>query len=241
MFTPTKIESTIKPEKFQSLNNGIWYYNYDITERTEMRSDMEGEPQEETIYSYVQVRITGPVTVDKCYEAVLKAYTDEHNTSLSNFNMSPARSVESETLSNEIYFNVRVDFGLETPLTDLEKAKRDKIKEIDDYDTSGEVNCFYLNGLPVWLNKDTRVGLMNSLAIEQNSGRQDSTLWFNNICVVVKCEAAIQMLSNLELYALECYNKTAEHKVEVEKLGTVEEVNSYDYTQGYPSKLNFTV
>ena len=31
MFTATKIESTNKPERFESLNNGIWYYNYDIT------------------------------------------------------------------------------------------------------------------------------------------------------------------------------------------------------------------
>ena len=49
------------------------------------------------------------------------------------------------------------------------------------------------------------------------------------------------MLSALELYALACYNVTAEHKVAVENLTSLEEVKSYDYTTGYPEKLSFTV
>ena len=111
---------------------------------------------------------------------------------------------------------------------------------IDD-DTSDEINSFFLNGIKVWLNKDTRVGLMNSLTIEKNSGKEESTLWFNNICITINCDAAIQMLSALELYALACYNVTAEHKVAVENLTSLEEVKSYDYTTGYPEKLSFTV
>lgn len=244
MFTTTKIESTIRPEKFESLNNGIWYYNYDITERVDLvpkhMSESE-ELEEQTIYSYVQVRISGQVTVDKCWEAILKAFKNESNTTLYNYNLSPSKDAESEALADEIYYNVRVDFGLEEPLTELEKAKKAKIKEIDKYDTSVEVNSFFLNGLQVWLNKDTRVGLMNSLTIEKNAGKEDSTLWFNNICVIVKCDAAMQMLGALELYALECYNKTAEHKVTVEALTSLEAVENYNYTTGYPTKLNFTI
>lgn len=244
MFKTCKTESTIRPEKFESLNNGIWYYNYDITERVDLvpkhMSESE-ELEEQTIYSYVQVRISGQVTVDKCWEAILKAFKNESNTTLYNYNLGPSKDAESEALADEIYYNVRVDFGLEEPLTELEKAKKVKIREIDKYDTSVEVNSFFLNGLQVWLNKDTRVGLMNSLTIEKNAGKEDSTLWFNNICVVVKCDAAMQMLSALELYALECYNKTAEHKVAVETLTSLEAVENYDYTTGYPTKLNFTI
>ena len=237
MFKTCKTESTIRPEKFESLNNGIWYYNYDITERVDLvpkhMSESE-ELEEQTIYSYVQVRISGQVTVDKCWEAILKAFKNESNTTLYNYNLGPSKDTESEALADEIYYNVRVDF-------ELEKAKKAKIREIDKYDTSVEVNSFFLNGLQVWLNKDTRVGLMNSLTIEKNAGKEDSTLWFNNICVVVKCDAAMQMLSALELYALECYNKTAEHKVAVEILTSLEAVENYDYTTGYPTKLNFTI
>lgn len=40
-----------------------------------------------------------------------------------------------------------------------------------------------------------------------------------------------------ELYALECYNVTASHKANIEQLTTIEEVEAYDYTIGYPEKL----
>lgn len=56
MFKTCKIESTIRPETFESLNNGIWYYNYDVTERVDLvpkhMSESE-ELEEQTIYSYV--------------------------------------------------------------------------------------------------------------------------------------------------------------------------------------------
>lgn len=243
MFEIQKIESTISPKKFESLNNGIWYYNYDITERVDLVPERmsEGEKlEEQTIYSYVQVRINGNPTVDKCWEAILKAYQNGEVT-LYNYNLSPSKDAGSQALSDEIYFNVRVDFGLEEPLTELDKAKKEVISKINGYDVSPEVNSFFLNGLQVWLNKDTRVGLMNSLAIEKASGKEESTLWFNNVCVVVKCDAAIQMLSSLELYALECYNKTSEHRVNVEALDTADKVLAYDYTVGYPTKLSFMI
>ena len=54
MFTATKIKSTIKPAKFEPLNNGIWYYNYDIVEKTVMtRYMITGEDKEVSIYSFV--------------------------------------------------------------------------------------------------------------------------------------------------------------------------------------------
>ena len=49
------------------------------------------------------------------------------------------------------------------------------------------------------------------------------------------------MLSSLELYALNCYNVTAKHKVAIEGLTNIEDIINYDYTVGYPDKLNFTI
>ena len=49
----------------------------------------------------------------------------------------------------------------------------------------------------------------------------------------------MQMLSALELYALDCYNVTAAHKADIEALTTVEDVVAYDYEIDYPEKLNF--
>ena len=236
MFTATKIESTIRPEVFESLNNGIWYYNYDITQYTVKVSDIE-EEKDETRYSYVQVRISGKPTLSKCVEAILKQYVNEEKSTLYDVMLLQGTNDQID----DIYYNIQVDFGIESPISKLDQAKKEVIRKIDEYDTSVNINSFKLNGVDVWLSKDTRVGLMNSISIEKAAGKEQSVLWFNSICVTVNCDSAIQMLSALELYALDCYNKTAEHKVNVQNLSSIEEVHNYDYTQGYPSKLEFTI
>lgn len=237
MFKASKIESTIKPASFESLNNGVWYYNYDIVSKTVETTSMEGETVEETKYYYVQVRLSGEPTLSKCYEAILKAYKDENNTSLYDTLLTEGVNDQIE----DINYNVKVDFNMAPEKSPLEKAKEEVTRDIEQYDTSDNVNSFLLNGVKVWLPKETRVGLMNSTTIEKNSGKEESTMWFNGICITVNCDAAIQMLSSLELYALACYNKTAEHKLAVSQLTEVSEVKAYDYTVGYPDKLSFTI
>lgn len=237
MFTATKIESTNKPERFESLNNGIWYYNYDITSQQVLEQDQKGKSQERTHYYYIQVRISGEPTLSKCLEAILKQYKDNNGTSLYEALLSDGTNDQIE----EITYAIKVDFGIAPEKSPLEKAKEKVLKEITAYDTSIEVNSFKLNGVQVWLNKDTRVGLMNSITIEKNAGKTKSVLWLNGICITVNCDAAIQMLSALELYALACYNKTAEHKLAVSELMDVTQVKNYDYTSGYPEKLSFTI
>ena len=238
MFTATKIESTIRPEVFESLNNGIWYYNYDITKYTIKVMDMDSEEEkDETRYSYVQVRISGKPTLSKCVEAILKQYVNEEKSTLYDVMLLQGTNDQID----DIYYNIQVDFGIESPISKLDQAKKEIIRKIDEYDTSVNVNSFKLNGVDVWLSKDTRVGLMNSISIEKAAGKEQSVLWFNSICVTVNCDSAIQMLSALELYALDCYNKTSEHKINVQNLSSIEEVHNYDYTQGYPNKLEFTI
>lgn len=123
----------------------------------------------------------------------------------------------------------------------LEQAKADKIAEITAYDTSDKVNGFILNGLLVWLDKATRVGLMNSTTIAKVAGQEETTLWLKGIKLVVDCDKAIQLLSALEMYALECFNVTASHKAAVGELKTIEEVEAYDYKAGYPKMLEMSV
>ena len=123
----------------------------------------------------------------------------------------------------------------------LEEAKAEKIAEITDYDTSDKVNGFILNGMLVWLDKATRVGLMNSTNIAKAAGQQTTTLWLGGAKLVVGCDKAIQLLSALEMYALECFNVTASHKQAVSELATIEEVKAYDYKSGYPKMLEMSV
>lgn len=119
----------------------------------------------------------------------------------------------------------------------FEQAKADKIAEIAAYDTSDKVNGFILNGMIVWLDKATRVGLMNSTTIAKAAGQETTTLWLGDVKLVVDCDKAIQLLSALEMYALECFNVTSAHKAAVAELKTIKEVEAFDVTADYPKQL----
>ena len=121
----------------------------------------------------------------------------------------------------------------------LDVIKEEAIEQITEYDQSEDVNSFTLQGKQMWLPKETRVGLVNSVTIEKNAGKETTVLWFGGERYELPVDTALQMLSALELYALECYNVTAAHKAAVNALESVEDVVAYEYTQGYPEKLNF--
>lgn len=123
----------------------------------------------------------------------------------------------------------------------LQAARASMLAEITAYDSSSAVNAFELNGMQVWLDKATRVGLMNSTTIAKNMGQEKTTLWLGSYQLEVDCDKAIQLLSALEMYALECFNVTAAHKKAVNELDNIEAVLTYDYKSGYPEKLKMEV
>ena len=137
--------------------------------------------------------------------------------------------------------NAFAEFSAKMDALKLKQAKVDKIAEIASYDTSSSVNGFILNGMLVWIDKATRVGLMNSTTIAKASGQETTTLWLGGAKLVVDCDKAIQLLSALEMYALECFNVTASHKSAVGELRSIEEVEAYDYKSGYPKMLEMSV
>ena len=143
----------------------------------------------------------------------------------------------SETAVNEAY----AAWKAATANRGLARAKREILKHIEAYDTSSAVNGFVLNGAEVWLDKSTRVGLMNSTTIAKAMGQAATTLWLGDTKLEVGCDMAIQLLSALEMYALECFNVTAAHKKAVAELTDIGDVLSYDYTKGYPEKLMMNV
>ena len=123
----------------------------------------------------------------------------------------------------------------------LEKEKTKKISQIKIYDKSDNVNAFVINGKSAWLDKATRVGLVNSLNMEKSAGRTDTELWLNGEMFKLNIDVALQMLVVLELYAKECYNVTEQHIANVMKLSDVNRIWNYKYNKGYPEKLKFTV
>ena len=122
----------------------------------------------------------------------------------------------------------------------LEKVRSMKLAEISAYDRSSNVNSFYLNGIKVWLDKDTRVGLMNSTQITKNIGRETTTLWLGTMELEINCDTAIRLLSELEIYALDCFNVTAAHTKNVMAMNSIEDIYNYNYKKGYPEKLNLS-
>lgn len=154
--------------------------------------------------------------------------------------MPDGEGQQEKTVKQWEYDGVWLD-GVTSANDLLGAAKRLMVQEITTYDSSPSVNGFMLNGQRVWLNKDTRVGLMNSTNIAKGMGKTTTTLWFGGMKIEVNCDKAIGLLSALEMYALECFNVTAAHKKAVAELNTVEEVLEYDYTKGYPEQLRMEV
>lgn len=141
-----------------------------------------------------------------------------------------------------VYDGVRLETGGMTSEAALTAAAQKMVlAEIEKHDTSSAVNGFILNGQRVWLDKATRVGLMNSTTIAKGMGQATTTLWLGDVKLVVECDKAIQLLSALEMYALECFNVTAAHKKAVAEMSTVESVLGYDYTAGYPKMLEMRI
>ena len=121
----------------------------------------------------------------------------------------------------------------------IEDYRRRKKDEITRYDSSDEVNAFYMQGQRMWLDKATRAGLMLRLQAEQSMGKETTTLWYGSHQFELPMANAFQMLYALELYASACYDNTARHRAAINALSTIEEVEAYDFTTFYPDKLRF--
>lgn len=143
--------------------------------------------------------------------------------------------------SEEIYLQGGWQIYNESKIRTLEDAKQEKINSIINYDISDNVNSFIVNKEQVWINKADRVGLMNSTNIEIASGKTNTTLWLNNKPLIISCNTLIDMLSELEEYALQCYNITEQHKASVLELDNINDVDNFDITLDYPTRLVFNI
>lgn len=121
----------------------------------------------------------------------------------------------------------------------IDEMRAQKLTELRAYDASEEVNQFSINDVSDWLNKSTRVGLMNSINIEKEAGRTETNIWLGNTLFVLSIKKAIDMLHKVELYALACHDTTQRHIHSINQLDTKEEIAAYDFRTGYPGKLNF--
>lgn len=124
---------------------------------------------------------------------------------------------------------------------DVESWKAIRKMQIQGYDSSDKVNRFYLGEQPMWLDKATRVGLVNSLNIEKAAGREISDLWMDHNKIVLNVDLALKLLAALELYAKDCYGVTASHIAEIEELQSVDELRNFKIEADYPEIPHFPV
>ena len=131
----------------------------------------------------------------------------------------------------------------------IEEAKEILLAEIDAYDKSSAVNGFYLNGMlipwskddPSSPNVDKRMGLRQNIADKVALGEENISIWMKGMSFTMPCAQAEMLMRSIENYAYECFNVTAAHKVAVSELTSIEEVEKYDITAGYPAQLKMEV
>lgn len=131
----------------------------------------------------------------------------------------------------------------------LEEAKEILLAEIDAYDKSSAVNGFYLNGMlipwskddPSSPNVDKRMGLRQNIADKVALGEENISIWMKGMSFTMPCAQAEMLMRSIENYAYECFNVTAAHKKAVSELNSIEEVEKYDITAGYPAQLRMEV
>ena len=151
-------------------------------------------------------------------------------------------NVQTFNPTDEMLFEDGWEIYVTPELTEEEiisNAKRDKLRDIEMYDSSTEVNEFYIQDMSIWLDKSTRSGLMLRFNSELAMKKENTTLWYNGISFTLPLNTAIQMLYALEVYASECYDNTQSHLAAVENLETLDEILEYNYRVGYPEKLKF--
>ena len=120
-----------------------------------------------------------------------------------------------------------------------EIAKEDKIKEVQLFDKSDEINQFYIGEDALWFDKNERAGLMMRFRAEQESESINTVIWYNGKQYPMTVTDAIQILNSVEIYAAQCFDNTQRHIAAINQLNEVEEIESYDYYVGYPEKLRF--
>lgn len=121
----------------------------------------------------------------------------------------------------------------------LEQAKLAKTREITEYNSSENVDGFYLNGVKHWLTLDERKAAELSTKAHITLGHETTEQCMGGVFYTIPCESLIYMLAELEIYALECLNHAKRQEAEVMTLTDIEAVEKYDVTKGYPEMLRF--
>lgn len=132
-----------------------------------------------------------------------------------------------------------INFDIDTR-TDAEKLAdtiAEKISELTTY--SDNLKCFIINDKNVTLSSESQNNLRNIIDSEISLGDTELTEWFDGVSYTYTLEEWDRYLSQYEIYLHNVNNVMEHHKVNIRALTTIDDVNNYDYTTGYPTQLSF--
>lgn len=129
----------------------------------------------------------------------------------------------------------------ETEAEKLARAKAKKLIEIERYAQSSAVNEFDVNGIKAWFPPDLRSNYSTSLRANEFLNNENITFAVGGRAMTTSRHNARYMLAQIQVYADATYMVTQKHKAIAAQLQSVEQVENYDNTKGYPQKLVFTI
>ena len=138
----------------------------------------------------------------------------------------------------EEVFNLAINDNSE-PARTIEVAKTEMLQKIDSHDASDEVNGFLINGIKAWFTVQERNNYKASIDSAKLLGIESLSFFIGDHLLTITPEMAEHMLAAIQLYADQCFIVTKQHKLKVESLESIEEVDLYDYYAGYPKMLEF--
>lgn len=132
-----------------------------------------------------------------------------------------------------------------TPAELLARAKQEKIAELEAYDASDAVNGFDVTiqgqTMSLWIDRETRADYRSSIEAAELLGRTEVKPVFAGHEVTLSIQMAKMALAQVQLYANQCYGVTEKHKTAINSLDSVEAVEAYNFTTGYPERLTFEI
>ena len=128
--------------------------------------------------------------------------------------------------------------GFEDTAEDLKKIK---LQEIINYDKSEDVNKFFINNFSLWLSREERIVIKDRFQREKDAGKEKTRLFYKGLVLELAPDMGIHLINMVSAYADQCFDVTEAHKSALNDLTTKEEIQSYDYTVGYPEKISITL
>ena len=127
----------------------------------------------------------------------------------------------------------------------LVAIKQDRLAALEAYDASDAVNGFIIRteqgDVEDWLDTKKRGNAQRAIDAAKKTGVETLDYVIAGIPISLSVEDADMKLAQIEMYAVQCTAVTERHKAAIGALLTVQDVENYDFTAGYPPRLSFSV